>query len=99
MNGNNDIVLQVEDLRTYFYTDQGEMRAVDGVNFSTKRGKILAIVGESGCGKSVTAYSILRLIQKPGKIVSGKMLLYPKNESVIVSMYLRSKAAAGRLSM
>ena len=83
MNNNNNIVLQVEDLKTYFYTDEAVVRAVDGVNFSAKRGKIMAIVGESGCGKSVTAYSILRLIQKPGKIVAGRILLYPKDKPVI----------------
>ncbi len=70
-------VLEVRNLKTYFYTDDGgELRAVDGVTFSVKRGKILAVVGESGCGKSVTAYSVLRLIQKPGKIVDGEILLH-----------------------
>ena len=50
-----DLLLEVEDLRTYFYIEEGEIPAVDGVTFSVKRGQILAIVGESGCGKSVTA--------------------------------------------
>ena len=67
MNESNDIVLRVEDLKTYFHGDEGEVRAVDGVTFTARRGRILAIVGESGCGKSVTAYSILRLIQEPGR--------------------------------
>jgi len=73
-------VLQVEDLRTYFYTEEGEIRAVDGVHFSLYPGRTLAIVGESGCGKSVTSYSLLRLIRKPGHIVGGRVLLrHPGN--------------------
>ena len=70
-------VLDVKDLRVYFYTEEGEVRAVDGVSFAMKRGRIMALVGESGCGKSVTAYSVLRLIQKPGSIRGGKILFYP----------------------
>ncbi|HWA09790.1 MAG TPA: ABC transporter ATP-binding protein [Opitutaceae bacterium] len=71
----DDTVLEVVDLRTHFVTDDGVLPAVDGVTFSIKRGQILALVGESGCGKSVTSHSILRLIQKPGRIVGGRMLL------------------------
>ncbi|MSU70012.1 MAG: ABC transporter ATP-binding protein [Opitutaceae bacterium] len=71
-----DSVLEVIDLRTHFQTDDGVLRAVDGVTFTIKRGQTLALVGESGCGKSVTSYSILRLIQPPGRIVSGKILLH-----------------------
>ena len=70
-----DNVLEVKDLRTHFVTDDGVLRAVDGVTFTLPRGKVLAIVGESGCGKSVTSYSILRLVQKPGRIVGGQILL------------------------
>jgi ABC-type dipeptide/oligopeptide/nickel transport system ATPase component len=72
-------VLDVEDLRVSFFTEEGETRAVDGVSFAMRRGKCLAIVGESGSGKSVSAYSILRLIQDPGKILGGKMLLNTKD--------------------
>ena len=69
-------VLEVEDLQTYFYTRQGIVKAVDGVSFSLKRGETLAIVGESGCGKSVTALSILRLVaDPPGRIVGGSVRL------------------------
>src|SRR5262245_56852756 len=65
-------VLDVVDLRTWFFTRDGVVRAVDGVSFYVIPGETLAIVGESGCGKSVTALSILRLIPSPpGRIVSG----------------------------
>lgn len=68
-------LLEVKDLRTYFYTDDGVVKAVDGVEFQVKPGETLGIVGESGCGKSITAMSILRLIQSPpGKIVSGEII-------------------------
>lgn len=80
MPDQNDTLLSVENLKTYFYTDEGEIRAVDGVTFTLPRGKILALVGESGCGKSVTSYSVLRLIQKPGKIVSGKIKFYTSDK-------------------
>ena len=65
-------LLEVEDLQTYFFTRDGVVRAVDGVSFSVRAGETLAVVGESGCGKSVTALSILRLIASPpGRIVGG----------------------------
>jgi len=71
----NNKVLEVKDLKTYFYTDDGVVKAVDGVSFDLKRGETLGIVGETGSGKSVTALSILRLIpEPPGKIVSGEIL-------------------------
>jgi len=70
------IVLDVRDLRTYFHTEYGTALAVDGISFSVRRGQTLAIVGESGCGKTVTALSILKLIpMPPGEIVSGQILL------------------------
>ncbi len=69
-----DLLLQVKDLKTYFYTDVGVVKAVDGVDFSIKKGETLGVVGESGCGKSVTALSVLRLVQEPpGKIVNGEI--------------------------
>jgi oligopeptide transport system ATP-binding protein len=67
-------VLQVKDLKTQFFTDDGVVQAVDGVSFDLQPGETLGIVGESGCGKSVTALSILRLIQEPGRITSGQIL-------------------------
>jgi peptide/nickel transport system ATP-binding protein len=73
-------LLEVEDLRTYFFTRDGVTRAVDGVSYSVKPGETLAVVGESGCGKSVTALSILRLIASPpGRIVSGAIRFQGQN--------------------
>jgi peptide/nickel transport system ATP-binding protein len=69
-------LLTVSDLRTYFYTGAGVARAVDGVSFDIAAGETLGIVGESGCGKSVTALSILRLIQQPGRIEPGSRILF-----------------------
>src|SRR5215208_1137813 len=67
-------LLEVEDLKTYMFLDEGTVRAVDGASFSLRRGETLGVVGESGCGKSITARSILRIVRKPGKIVDGKIL-------------------------
>ncbi|WP_277578621.1 ABC transporter ATP-binding protein [Bdellovibrio svalbardensis] len=70
----SDILLEVQNLKTGFKTDEGAFRAVDDVSFYVKKGQTLGIVGESGCGKSVTSLSVMRLIQKPGSIESGKIL-------------------------
>jgi len=67
-------LLVVKDLSTHFFTDKGVVKAVDNCSFVIEEGKTLGIVGESGCGKSVTAMSILNLIEKPGRIVNGSML-------------------------
>jgi oligopeptide transport system ATP-binding protein len=66
-------LLEVNDLHTSFFTDAGEVRAVNGVSFNLERGKVLGIVGESGSGKSVTAYSIMQILAGTGKIVSGSI--------------------------
>ena len=68
-------LLQVKDLHTSFFTDAGEVKAVNGVSFNLERGKVLGIVGESGSGKSVTAYSIMQILANTGKIVSGSIQL------------------------
>jgi oligopeptide/dipeptide ABC transporter ATP-binding protein len=67
-------LLEVKGLKTYFYTEDGVVKAVDGVDFQVKRGEMFGLVGESGCGKSVTSFSILRLIGQPGKIIEGEIL-------------------------
>jgi peptide/nickel transport system ATP-binding protein len=69
----DDTILAVENLKTQFFTEEGVVRAVDGISFTVKRGEILGIVGESGAGKSVAARSILRLIDSPGEIVDGRI--------------------------
>jgi peptide/nickel transport system ATP-binding protein len=74
MTKQNDYLLEVNDLKTHFMTDDGVVRAVDGVNFEIERGKILCIVGESGCGKSITARSILQIVDPPGRVVEGEIL-------------------------
>jgi oligopeptide/dipeptide ABC transporter ATP-binding protein len=72
---NNKPLLEVKGLKTYFYTEDGVVRAVDGVSFEVYPGEVLGLVGESGCGKSVTSLSIMRLISKPGRIDEGEILL------------------------
>jgi oligopeptide/dipeptide ABC transporter ATP-binding protein len=86
MGGNNshpdkdkDRILDVHHLKTYFYTEDGVVKAVDGVDLHVERGEILGLVGESGCGKSVTSFSIMRLVGIPGKIVDGEILFEGQN--------------------
>ncbi|MDQ6695219.1 MAG: ABC transporter ATP-binding protein [Chloroflexota bacterium] len=74
MNNPNEL-LRVENLRTYFFTDDGVVKAVDGVSLKVNRGETLGVVGESGCGKSVTSMTIMRLIASPGRIVEGEVRL------------------------
>jgi oligopeptide/dipeptide ABC transporter ATP-binding protein len=74
-----DILLDVQGLKTYFYTEDGIVKAVDGVDFTVKVGEVLGLVGESGCGKSVTSLSIMRLVGVPGKIVGGKIIFDGKS--------------------
>ena len=75
-------LLSIRDLRTWFYTEAGVARAVDGVSFDIGSGETLGIVGESGCGKSVTALSILRLIQPPGRIEQGSVIEFEGKDLV-----------------
>jgi peptide/nickel transport system ATP-binding protein len=70
-----DTLVEIQGLKTYFFTDEGVVKSVDGVDFNIKTGKTLCVVGESGCGKSITARSIMRLIDPPGKIVEGAIVL------------------------
>ena len=79
MINNNKPLLEVKGLKTYFYTEDGVVRAVDGVSFEVYPGEVLGLVGESGCGKSVTSLSIMRLISKPGRIDEGEILLDGQN--------------------
>jgi peptide/nickel transport system ATP-binding protein len=83
MGENSQLLIEVKNLKTYFYLPQGTVRSVDNASFDIYRGKTLGVVGESGCGKSVTAQSILRIVPPPGKIVEGEILLHrlSKNDS------------------
>ena len=72
-------LLTIDGLKTHFYTQEGTVRAVDGVSFEIRDGQTLGVVGESGCGKSITAMSVLRLIERPGRIVDGKVMLRGKD--------------------
>src|SRR5947208_8250914 len=76
-NITRETLLSVRDLKTYFFQDEGTVKAVDGVSFDLYPGRTLGIVGESGCGKSVTARSILRIVDRPGRIVDGEIHFRP----------------------
>src|SRR5215831_3905336 len=70
-----EAILDVRGLKTHFFADEGVVRAVDGLSLRVAAGRTLGIVGESGCGKSVAARSILRIVEPPGRIVSGSIIL------------------------
>ena len=87
MKGENSI-LEIEDLHTYFFTEQGVVKAVNGVSFEVPKNMTVGIVGESGCGKSVTSMSVMRLIQGPtGQIVSGNIRFAAKEEDGVSKVY------------
>jgi peptide/nickel transport system ATP-binding protein len=73
LDSGNDKILDVRGLKTYFYTEDGVVKAVDGVDLHVKHGEVLGLVGESGCGKSVTSLSIMRLVGVPGRTVGGEI--------------------------
>ncbi|OGO70043.1 MAG: methionine ABC transporter ATP-binding protein [Chloroflexi bacterium RBG_19FT_COMBO_56_12] len=91
IDNKSEVLLEVRDLKTYFFTEDGVVKAVDGVDFTVGRGEVLGLVGESGCGKSVTSLSIMRLIGIPGKVVEGEIFfegrdLLKLSESEMVHM-------------
>jgi oligopeptide/dipeptide ABC transporter ATP-binding protein len=86
----SDILLQVTDLHTHFFTDDGVVKAVDGVNFLVRKGRTLGVVGESGCGKSITALSILRLVDAPGRIVAGEIRFKGRNLLALTEKEMRA---------
>ena len=79
----NNVLLEIKDLRVSFPLDEGTVRAVEGVNLTIRRGEVLGVVGESGCGKSVTAHSILRIIPPPGRIEAGQILFHAASQSSV----------------
>jgi len=79
MTDKKEPLLEVRNLKTYFFTEDGVVKAVDGVDFTVGRGEVLGLVGESGCGKSVTSLSIMRLIGIPGKVVEGEIFFEGRN--------------------
>jgi oligopeptide/dipeptide ABC transporter ATP-binding protein len=91
-------LLEIKDLRTHFFTQDGTVKAVDGVTFSISDGQTLGVVGESGCGKSITAMSILRLISRPGKIVGGEINLKGQNLLTLSDSEIR-KIRGSKISM
>lgn len=91
-------MLEMKDLKTFFYTREGVAKAVNGVNLLLGRGEILGVVGESGCGKSVTALSILRLVPPPGRIVSGQIIL-DGQDLLKLSIAQMRKIRGDRISM
>ncbi|MEX2138796.1 MAG: ABC transporter ATP-binding protein [Pirellulales bacterium] len=72
----SEILVDIQNLKTYFYTEEGVVRAVDDVSLRIPRGKTLGLVGESGCGKSVTAMSVIRLVASPGRIAGGRIVMH-----------------------
>lgn len=99
MVNNNNPLLQVSNLKTYFFVEEGVVKAVDGVSFSVNSQETLCLVGESGCGKSITALSILRLIQNPpGKIVEGK-ITYKDTDLLTLSEPQMRKIRGKEISM
>jgi oligopeptide/dipeptide ABC transporter ATP-binding protein len=91
-------LLDIKGLKTYFFTEDGTVKAVDGVDIAVKRGEILGLVGESGCGKSVTALSIMRLISEPGRIIQGEVIFNTINLRSLSTSEIR-EIRGNRMSM
>src|SRR5438552_18414677 len=88
-------LLDVRDLRTSFFLEGGEARAVDGVSFALDAGRVLGLVGESGCGKSVSALSLMRLVPPPGRIVGGKVSLVGRDLLTLHERDMRAVSGVG----
>lgn len=91
-------ILSVDSLKTHFFQERGVVKAVDGVSLQIEKGSVLGLVGESGCGKTVTAMSIMRLIQQPGRIISGKVMFGGKDLVSMGDDELR-RVRGGQISM
>src|SRR5512139_2606158 len=77
----NAPLLEIKGLKTYFFLDEGTVKAVEGADLVVPRHATVGVVGESGCGKSVTAYSILQLVERPGRILDGQILWHRKSQN------------------
>ena len=86
-----ETILQVEDLKTYFFVDEGILKALDGVSFSIGKQETLGVIGESGCGKSVTAQSVLRIVPPPGRTVDGVAALYTNGSDPLNLLEMKAK--------
>ena len=98
MSEQKEIILDVKNLKTQFFTEGGVVQAVDGVDFHVRRGEVLGIVGESGCGKSVTSLSLMKLVGQPGRIVDGQ-IIFDGQDLVTRSEYEMTKLRGNRISM
>src|SRR3954467_11569505 len=94
-----DSLLEIQNLRTFFYSDAGVARAVDGVSFSIGAGETVGLVGESGCGKSVTALSILRLVRPPGRIEPGSEIRFEGRDLVTLDERQLRAVRGARIAM
>ena len=94
-----DPLLALDDLRTFFYTDTGVARSVDGVSFSVGAGETVGVVGESGCGKSVTALSILRLVRAPGRIEAGSAIRFDGVDLLTLDEHAMQGIRGNRIAM
>ena len=98
MSMSESIVLDIRDLKSHFFTAKGEIPAVDGVSIEVPAGKIIGIVGESGCGKSMTAMSVMGLLRHPGKVVGGTITLDERDITHLSSREL-AKVRGNEISM
>ena len=94
----SDTVLEVKDLKTYFYVRGGELRAVDGLTYTVKKGECVALVGESACGKSVSALSIMRLIPYPPGIIVGGEIIFEKHKFKLMLILVTFLVAMSTIS-
>jgi len=94
-----EYLLEVQDLKTYFKVKAGRVRAVDGTSFAVKPGEKLGVVGESGCGKSVTALSIMRLVQRPPGEYAGGSILFQDQDLLELPESAMRKIRGGRIGM
>src|SRR6478672_444177 len=92
-------LLSIRNLRTYFYTENGVARSVDGVSFELGAGETVGLVGESGCGKSVTALSLLRLVRPPGRIEPGSKIMFDGQDVVSIDEKSMRALRGARIAM